>query len=511
MLNPIGSNLYSGGSTWADLAMHLSLITNFSERGLSLLESSPIYSGVKLNYPFLMDFISSIFLKSGFSLRLSLIIPSLIMLAGVIILIYALSYKMTKSKVGSFFVPFLFFFNGSIFGVYYFWQDKMASSHSLFSFLNNMQKEYAHLADYNIRFSNIIADYILPQRAIILGLLIGIASIYFLWQYFDQRRKKDLLKAAFLISILPLAHVHSFAAISMASVFLSVIDIFIARGYRRRTLKNWIQFFLIIIIISTPQLLLISPIDKSNFIRIYLGWMRDPNESILWFWIKNLSPHLFIFFLSFLIAPRKIRNFFLPFFLVFILTNIIIFQPHNYDNMKIMLYTFLLSCILTVFLLDYIIKKLSKKAVFLILPLLISLTLSGFLSVYRETYVSWQMFSREDVDLARFVKENTAKNSLFLTSDQHNNPIPTLGGRGIIMGYRGWLWTYGINYSIRQADVYTMYEGGEESEFFLKKYGVNYVLIEQAKRGDFRMNENYFARNYTIVYKSQNYKLYKIN
>src|SRR3989344_2858795 len=347
MLNPIGSNLYSGGSTWADLAMHLSLITNFSERGLSLLESSPIYSGVKLNYPFLMDFISSIFLKSGFSLRLSLIIPSLIMLAGVIILIYALSYKMTKSKVGSFFVPFLFFFNGSIFGIYYF------------------------------------------------------------WQYFDQRRKKDLLKAAFLISILPLAHVHSFAAISMASVFLSVIDIFIARGYRRRTLKNWIQFFLIIIIISTPQLLLISPIDKSNFIRIYLGWMRDPNESILWFWIKNLSPHLFIFFLSFLIAPRKIRNFFLPFFLVFILTNIIIFQPHNYDNMKIMLYTFLLSCILTVFLLDYIIKKLSKKAVFLILPLLISLTLSGFLSVYRETYVSWQMFSREDVDLARFVKENT--------------------------------------------------------------------------------------------------------
>lgn len=511
MLNPIGGNFYSGGSTWADLAMHLSLITNFSERGLDVLQSSPIYSGIKLNYPFLMDLISSIFFKSGFSLRLSLIIPSLIMLIGVIIVIYALSYKMTKSKIGSFFVPFLFFFNGSIFGVYYFWQDRVASSLPFFSFLNNMQKEYAHLADYNIRFSNIIADYILPQRAIILGLLIGVASIYFLWQYFDQRRNKDLLKAGFLISLLPLAHIHSFAAISMASIFLSIIDVFVTKDSRSKALKNWFQFFLIILILSLPQLLLISPSDRSGFIKIYIGWMRNPDEPLVWFWIKNLSPHLFIFFLSFLAAPRKIRNFFLPFFFVFILTNIIIFQPHNYDNMKIMLYTFLIGCILTVFLLDYIMKKFSKKSILLILPLLIALTLSGFLSVYRETYVSWQMFSKEDIELARFVKDNTAKNAIFLTSDQHNNPIPTLAGRGIVMGYRGWLWTYGINYSIRQADVYTMYEGGKESELFLNKYGVNYVLIERSKRGDFKMNENYFAQNFTAVYESQNYNLYKVD
>ncbi len=40
------------------------------------------------------------------------------------------------------------------------------------------------------------------------------------------------------------------------------------------------------------------------------------------------------------------------------------------------------------------------------------------------------------------------------------------------MGYRGWLWTYGINYGPREKDISSMYSGGKNSKDLLKKYNI---------------------------------------
>ncbi len=509
MLLPIDGDLYSGGSTWADLAVHLTMITSFTERGLDTILNNPIYFGSKLSYPFIPDLITAIFYKFGLSLRLSLLIPSFIFLMLLVYSIYKLSFKITKKKILSLTVPFLFFFNGTLFGTYYFWTDKQSSGLSLLEFLGKMKVEYGHLADYNIRFSNIVADYILPQRAIILGLLLGLISLYFLWEYWDKRKTTNLYKTAIFISLLPLVHTHSFITLLMASGLLGILDLFLNRNEFRKTLKDWIGFSLIALVVSLPQLLLVLPQGNSSFIKFNFGWMKNPEESILEFWIKNLFPHLFVFIAGFVVAPKKIKLFFVPFLVIFVITNLILFQPHNYDNMKIMLYSFLMSCILSVFIFDWLFKKINNYAIFFVGFILLTMTITGGLSVYRESYVSWQMFSKEDVRLSEFVKTNTNKNDVFLTSDRHNNPIPCLTGRQILMGYRGWLWTYGINYSQREQDVSAMYAGGDYSRSLLKHYKVKYVLIETSQSNQY-INEEFFSKNYKKVFKSQNFNLYKI-
>ena len=138
------------------------------------------------------------------------------------------------------------------------------------------------------------------------------------------------------------------------------------------------------------------------------------------------------------------------------------------------------------------------------------LTGTGAASVYRELHLSWLMFSREDLELADFVRTHTGKDALFLTSDKHNNPVACLGGRRILMGYRGWLSSHGVDYHLREQDVMAIYSGSETAHELLNRYGINYILIEEDKIADFHENLVFFAAHYPRVYSSTRYILFEV-
>ena len=513
MLQPKTDGLYSGGSTWGDLAFHLSLISAIKERGVEALQAHPVYVGEQLRYPFLSDAITAVLQKMGVSLHASLIWPSFIFLLALITLLYFLILKITHSRISSILVPFLFFFNGSIFSWQYFWQDFRASSLSLLSFLGKMTKEYGHLADYKIHFSNIIADYILPQRAIILGLLVGVAAIYFLWSYWESKNKKKLLFAGLLIGILPIIHTHTFMSLVFVAGFLALIEL--AQNFKnfKKVILNWIWFVLPVLVLALPQVFWLYPSASENFMKLGFGWMKG-DQNVFWFWIRNLGLYLPAMIIGYIFTRSKLRTFYLAFLGLFFISNIIIFQPHLYDNMKIMLWWFLLSVVLIADWLGRLQKKMGKPGYLAVALIFCVLIPTGFLSVYRESYVSWRMFSNEDLNLAEFVTKNISQEAIFLTSDKHNGVIPCLTGRRILMGYRGWLWTHGINYRQREADIMKMYEGSDQSLNLIEKYGVNYVLVEQDKISDFHINQGFFIsnpENFSLVYQSLNYLVFRVN
>lgn len=513
MLQPQADGLYSGGSTWGDLAFHLSLISAIKERGIEALKAHPVYIGEKLRYPFLSDAIAAVLQKMGISLRASLIWPSFIFLLALIILLYFLVLKITHSRVGAILAPFLLFFNGSTFSLQYFWQDFKASSLSLLSFLGKMTKEYGHLADYKIHFSNIIADYILPQRAIILGLLVGVAAVYFLWSYWESKNKKKLLFAGILIGILPVIHTHTFMSLVFVAGFLVLLELIQNFKNFKKVILNWLWFALPVLVLALPQVLWLYPSASENFMKFGFGWMKD-GQNVFWFWLRNLGLYLPAMIIGYILARPKLKTFYLAFLGLFLISNIIIFQPHLYDNMKIMLWWFLLSVILIADWLGSIIKKMGRPGYLAAALIFCALIPTGFLSVYRESYVNWRMFSNEDLNLAEFVKENTSKDAIFLTSDKHNGAVPCFTGRRILMGYRGWLWTHGIDYRQRETDVINMYEGNDQSLGLIEKYGVNYILIEQDKINDFHINQNFFISNpeqFSLVYQSLNYLVFRVN
>jgi uncharacterized membrane protein len=147
----------------------------------------------------------------------------------------------------------------------------------------------------------------------------------------------------------------------------------------------------------------------------------------------------------------------------------------------------------------------------LALALTATLVATGAVSVYRELHVSWLMFSAEDIALARFAQDHTSKEAVFLTSDKHNDAISCLAGRRILMGYRGWLWTHGIDYHARERDIFEIYEGSGAATDLMQRYGVSYVLIEADKRRDFHENVGAFLARFPVVFQSPNYMLFKVS
>jgi uncharacterized membrane protein len=120
------------------------------------------------------------------------------------------------------------------------------------------------------------------------------------------------------------------------------------------------------------------------------------------------------------------------------------------------------------------------------------------------------MFSSEDLALTQYVKSQTEADAVFLTSDKHNNPIPCLAGRRIVMGYRGWLWTHGIDYHPREHDVLEMFQGSSQALDLLRRYRIRYVLVERDQRENFHERPEFFSSRFPIVFRSPTYILVKV-
>jgi hypothetical protein len=509
MLRQKADGLYSGGSTWADLAWHLSMLSNFAQRGLSAVRENPVFPGEKLAYPFLPDLFSAWLLRWGLSLQASLILPTFAAIMGAVVGLYFLARSITGSTFAALAAPFLYFFNGSLVGCYYLWQDYQNSHANLLSLVAWNHRDYAHLIERNLQFSNVISDYVLPQRASVFGLCLGILVVEFLWRYWERSQGKDLVVAGVVLSLLPLVHFHTFVALVLTSGFLLFIQLLTERRNGKRVLRNWSAFAIPLFVLALPQTLHITPSHAGHFLRIQWGWMSG-NGPLWLFWLKNLTPHLPVFLIAVYFARPKLKTFYLAFIGLFLVANIVVFQPYDWDNMKLMLWWFLVSCVLAGSLLADLWRE-SRAGPLLAPTLAGTLLLTGMMSVYRELHVSWLMFSSEDLALAEFVKNHTSKDAIFLTSDKHNHPIACLAGRRIIMGYRGWLWTHGIDYEARQRDVFDMYRGAKNALELMCQYRVEYVLIEQDKIRDFYENPRFFAARFPALYQSQNYTIYKIS
>ena len=65
----------------------------------------------------------------------------------------------------------------------------------------------------------------------------------------------------------------------------------------------------------------------------------------------------------------------------------------------------------------------------------------------------------QELQLASTIDRVTPKGAVFLTFGRPNDPVLAVAGRIGVMGYGGWLWSYGISFETRFNDVQTMYTG----------------------------------------------------
>ena len=122
----------------------------------------------------------------------------------------------------------------------------------------------------------------------------------------------------------------------------------------------------------------------------------------------------------------------------------------------------------------------------------------------REAVSSIRLFSIDDLKVAEFVQQHTPADAIFLTSDFHNNPISVLAGRNIVMGYEGWLWSHGIDYQKRAADIRELFLISENFDHLVKKYQIDYILLSSQERSKYGEKIFQLIQKFPLVYQSQN-------
>jgi uncharacterized membrane protein len=112
------------------------------------------------------------------------------------------------------------------------------------------------------------------------------------------------------------------------------------------------------------------------------------------------------------------------------------------------------------------------------------------------------------VAFASIVEQETSPRSLILHAPTYNHPV-YLSGRQSLMGYGGHLWSQGIDYAAREAEVSRVYQGAPDAAQLLTKYGVEYVVVGPLEQSSLRVNEQFFA-HYKKVGETGAYRLYKV-
>ncbi len=497
-----GASLNSGVAEWGDLALHTTLINYFINNPNSL-NKNPIYSGSKLNYPPLVDFMSAVFVVTGSSLQQSLYLPAIILSILFTMEIFLLAHELTKKILPSALSIILILFNGGL-GFFYFINDLLTSNQNIIYFLTHLSKDYAKLTNTGIQLGNIIVVSLIPQRSFLMGYTAGLLVIILVYRYFGNSKRGNLVLAGLLSGMLPLMHPHSLIAVCIFSITL------IAINFKSKVIIDFLKYFmspfLLLAIIPVYEILSVLS-DSSGFIRVQFFWMADKTNPVL-FYFNNLGILLILLVMSLFFLPKKLFTNYLPFLIIFIIANIFIFQPWDYDNTKILFYFVIGSSIIIAYVLSIPLASKNYLAKSAIIVLIFFTVFSGVLSVIYESFSIYELYNRQGIEFAQKVNNLTHNDSIILTSDQHNHPVTAFSGRNIVMGYRGWLWTWGYNYSQKEDDVKNIYNGSQLTPILLKKYNISYVVIGPSERNDFLANDEYFDNHYKLVLSLNNYKLF---
>ena len=507
-------SLWVGQSTYGDLAMHLGFVESLYQQGFFPPEYS-IYPGQTLDYPFLVDAASASLRFFGLSLRMSVIVPSAVILFCVFWGFWLLADKLTGRTAPTLMAWLLFVCNGG-FGFTLF----LTGKYSLADLMGGFYITPTNLVDEDIRWVNVICDMLIPQRTTMAGWCVVLAALYLLVTALektlhDGSGRREFLVLGALAGTMPMIHTHSFLALGVLSGgwFFAFLGKARKNGRLRALIENYVLYGVVCMVLALPQLIAwtFDAASSGNLLRLYPGWVHG-QMNWLWFWIYNCGV-VFCLMLSMMFFLRGDHaRLFWGAAALFALANLVLFAPNPYDNNKLLYIWYMvvdiLVCGWTWRLLERLRRPAAAAAVSAVLVL--AGTLSGVMSMCREAVSEYQLLSAGQVRAADFILENTAPDSVFLTCTDHTDPIPVLTGRNILCGSSLYLYYHGVNYQDREAQLPTMYAGGEGFEKYAEQYGVDYVYIGGGERQHYWVNDAYFSANYPCIYDQDDISIFQI-
>jgi hypothetical protein len=544
--DPHDGSLWCGSlHLWSDWPFHMSMAERFAYcPPQDWLAQHPMICGEPLRYPFFSAFVSGMLLRLGLSMPAAMIAPMLfsflILLPGMLAL-----YRLTLGGGYRNVVAVILFFCAAGLG-FVDWIHDVSAARTLaaaFQLLINPRTDYSGVDQYGWYSSNFLGALLLPQRAFLPGLTVGVwvlVLLMFTFTFWDcyppASRNWRLLLGGVLGGVTPVMHVHSWFALAVLSLF--VIIPFAGRdGSRWRPILLFYALPGLSIAALLYRLFFVPVHHYPNFVswcpgvnaeRGFLDWLR------MWWIIWGIMLPVTI--VGALPLWKRLRKgnwrigLFVGAFVLFGISNVIKFQPTGWDNSKLYLWVYLVLARIAAEILADLwrvgppirrwlrflgwqdsarpLLRVVAVAVFL------GLSLSGLLvliSLQRTDVNKQEVLGREDMVHGDFVRTHTPPNASFLNDGYSGDWVMAWAGRGVFRGFSGWIPNFGMPDAVfeqRCADLITMYRGTPQAIPLLAHYRIDYVKIEWGDRAMIPANEPWYEAHFPLLYRDGDLAIY---
>jgi hypothetical protein len=374
----------------------------------------------------------------------------------------------------------------------------------------------------------------LPQRSILYGFAGALVVLILVIAAARTPRRgyESFALAGLLLGLMPLIHIHTLIAMAIVCAVL-------AMRWRHR---GWLIMYAVTALVAAPRLVTLVAGPHGSFAAgdlfptVEPGWMYVATQSrpVLslgslvvgigglvravfspeyWgFWVANTGVAVPLCAVVAIgaatsrlpgrtgAAGRRLTSVFpgdllavgLAFTAVFLVANLVVFQSWDWDNTKLLAYWYLGAALLIATVVTRWWRRswrgvaaATMGTTVLLTGILVLLRLLPWTPPTDAVGGPYSTATSQDVRLAATVAASTPPNAVFLTEGKPNDPVLTLAGRTAVMGYYGWLWSYGTDFANRVADVRTMLEGCHSQPRarcavfpLLRAYNVGYVEID---------------------------------
>ena len=525
-----------GQSTYGDLSMHMAFITGL--RNAQFPSEYPIFPGTRLSYPFLTDSLSTTFYLFGWEIQPAIIVPSVLMMGLLYMGVMILARDMTRGGRAVVMATLLFFLNGGLGFLYNLDQAagyEADGSLTIVSRLREIMEGYYMTPTNqpdpnNLRWSNLIADLLVPQRTLMGGYCMVVPCLYLLYGAYDPslRDRRGGIRERALLGIwggaLPMIHTHSFLALALCSMGYMVYDL-LHGAEKRKIFLSYAFYGVIAAALSIPQLVLftfsqVHELDGNasrSFLQFQFNWVNNPGgngmrDFYLFFYVKNIGlPVLFLLGAVFERNPkwRRILAAMLPMVLA---AELVRFQPNEYDNNKIFYLAYLLACMVIAEYMGMLWRRMKgvRARNVMALFLCVCLFLAPVLTLARELVSDYQAYSALSVESGMYVREHTEEDSVFLTGREHLNPVSAIAGRRIVCGPDLYLYWHGIDTAERDWDIMRFYTDPAGNADVLEKYGVDYIYVSSYERSSYDIDGEALETHYEKIFDNLEAQVYRV-
>ena len=514
-LRGVDGALNVGQSTYGDLCLHLGIATSL--RNSPFPPDYSLLPGALLGYPFLGDSMVTTMLLFGSRLAPAFVVTGTLMMALVYTGFVIFCHELTHSPAATVLATVLMFINGGLGFLYSL--DGVARDASAFrEIFTGFYMTPTNQPALNLRWVNVICDMMIPQRTLLTGWM---ALLPALWLLVTAARDGDARRFALLgvwAGAMPMIHTHSFLALGLISVgAVAYCVIHASADARRDTFLRFALYGVIALVLALPQLLTwaVPQTVKGGSLRLRFNWVNNQGNGRLidgycWFWIKNVGLIWLMMVPAALhgrrgkgeAGPDLIRMLGLGALIIYVVAELIQFQPNEYDNNKLFYVAYMAMMPAIGLYLTALWERLRgfRGRALLAAAFVLSATLSGALTIGREVVSDYQLFGSAEVQAADYIEHNTPQDAVVLTGDQHNNAVAALTGRDIVCGTGSYLYFHGLDYGQQQADERAMFEDPQGNAALFEEYGVDYVYVSSHERGRFDVDEEWFEDNCALVF-----------